>query len=175
MTDRGRHAEFTELLQRHHGRLLGYVLAMVRNFNDAQDIVQQTCLTMWGKFDEFEAGTDFGAWGCEIARRKVLNFLRTEGRRKVRFGEEFIAELASLELELGEQLEFRREALARCVEKLPDTQQQLLWRCYSGEETVKQIAAALKRTTDGIYGSLRNIRQKLAACISRTLEQRLDG
>ena len=164
-----RHREFTELLSQHHSRLFGYVFAMVRNYSDAQDIVQQTCLTMWDKFDQFEPGTDFAAWGCEIARRKVLNFLRSEGRRGTQFGDDFVNQLADLELEMGEQLDRRREALSGCVGKLPGEQRQLLWRCYGGKETVKQIATALGRTTDGIYGSLRNIRQKLADCIARTL------
>ena len=171
MSNPNRHGEFTELIRQHHGRLVGYVFAMVRDFDDTQDIVQQTCLTLWEKFDTFETGTNFGAWACEVARMKVLNFLRTQGRQRLLFGEEFIAELAAIEASLGDQAYRRREALSACVEKLPEKQRNLLWRCYGGKETIKQVAEDLRRTTDGIYGSLRNIRRKLMECIEQTLRR----
>jgi RNA polymerase sigma-70 factor (ECF subfamily) len=144
---------------------------MVRNFSDTQDLVQQTCLTLWEKYYDFEAGTDFGAWACEVARMKVLNFLKTQRRRKVHFGDAFLSELADIESEMNESWDGRREALQVCVEKLPEEQRQLLWRCYSDRETIAQVSAALGRTADGVYGSLRNIRQKLMNCIERTLRQ----
>ena len=165
-----RHEQFTDLLTANHGRLVGYVFALVCDFNNTQDIVQQTCLTLWEKFDEFEPDSDFGAWAREVAKNKVLNFYRTQRRQRSRFGDGFLDELAAAEATVdGETYDARREALAPCVTKLSASQQSLLWRYYGGQESVQEIADSLDRTTDGVYGSLRHVRGSLLECITRTL------
>jgi RNA polymerase sigma-70 factor (ECF subfamily) len=143
---------------------------MVRDFNETQDIVQQTSLTLWEKFDDYKPDRDFGLWACGVAKYKTLNHLRTEGRRKSRFSEAFLIELAAMEESIeADELDSRRDALSQCVKKLPEKQAELLWSCYRGRETVAEIASSLGRTADGVYGSLRNIRRKLQDCIERSL------
>ena len=67
------HEQFTSLLLRHHAALLGYILSLVSNWSDAEDILQQASVVMWRKFGEFQPGSDFRSWGCQIAKFHALN------------------------------------------------------------------------------------------------------
>ena len=45
-------------------RLNGYVLSLVHNWIDADDIVQDVAVRLWQRFDDFMPDADFGAWAC---------------------------------------------------------------------------------------------------------------
>src|SRR3954471_22737634 len=69
-------AGFAALLARHHVALMGFVLSLVPSWSDAEDIVQEASALMWRKFGDFEPGTNFLAWACQIARFLVMNHIR---------------------------------------------------------------------------------------------------
>src|SRR5688572_24110640 len=56
----------------------GFILALMPNVSRADDIFQETFLTVSRKAADFRPGTNFLAWACTIARFKVLE----AGRRK---------------------------------------------------------------------------------------------
>jgi RNA polymerase sigma-70 factor, ECF subfamily len=51
-------AEFEALTLPHLDALYGFARSRVRNAQAARDIVQETCLKAFRKFDRFERGTD---------------------------------------------------------------------------------------------------------------------
>ena len=44
MNDQERHILFSELIARHQSELYGYIFAIVRNWEDANDLFQSVCL-----------------------------------------------------------------------------------------------------------------------------------
>src|SRR5258707_29169 len=74
--------EFTEAVLRYQSQLFGYVYSLVREFNDADDFFQQTCLVLWRKFPEFDRSKSFLVWACGVARLEAANFLRSRERRR---------------------------------------------------------------------------------------------
>ena len=56
-----RHAEFLRLYTKYQHRILSYIFVLVPNRTDAEDLLQDTAVLLWAKFDEFESGTDFAA------------------------------------------------------------------------------------------------------------------
>ncbi len=162
-------AEFAEYLRQNQTRLYGYIHSLVRDVNDADDLLQQTTLILWKKFDEFDRGRSFFSWSCGIARFEVANFLRGRGRQRLLFGDEVSLLLIEAQEEMTEELEGRREALARCVEKLRPDDRELLTECYAEAEGVHAAADRRGRSTHSVYNSLRRIRQTLFECINRTL------
>lgn len=172
MSSKDRESRFTDHLQRNHRQLFAYLYALLRNYNDAQDVFQQTSLTLWEKFDEFQPDTNFMAWACSVARLKALNLLRRNRRYRAHFSEAFQVKLAAIQAALPTDTVNRRTlALQDCVEELPQNQQQLLRQCFGGEQTVSQVAEQLGRTTYSVYSSLRNIRKKLFDCIDQSVSQ----
>jgi RNA polymerase sigma-70 factor (ECF subfamily) len=173
MSSQDRESRFAEQLCRHHRRLFGYIYTLLRNFDDAEDVFQQTSLTLWEKFDEYQAGTNFAAWACAIAHFKSHNFLTQHRRYQSHFSEAFQLRLAAIQAAIPvKELDMRTAALEDCVEKLPARQRELVRRCFGGAQTVRELARGLGRTTHSLYSSLRNIRKKLLDCVDQVVVER---
>ncbi len=169
MADADRESEFARLFQDCYRQLFAYVHVLVRNYTDAEDVVQQTSVVLWRKFDEYQPGTSFAAWACGVGRFEALNFLKQRRRYHARFSEAFQLRLAEAMAGVAPaEVNQRAEALEDCVKQLPESQRDLLRRCFGGSESVADAARQLGRTTHSVYSSLRNIRQKLLECVDQS-------
>lgn len=163
-------AEFAELLRANQARLYGFIHALVRNLDDADDLLQQSAIILWNKFDLYDRQRSFFSWACGIARFEIANFLRARGRKKLYLSDD----LNLLLIETADQLpaddmEDQREALESCIQKLRDSDRQLVHECYKNEEDVNGVAERMGRSSHSVYNSLRRIRQSLYECIQRTM------
>ena len=79
--------EFVELLSQCERRLYSYILSLVPNFNDADEIAQQTRLRLWERLDRYEPGRDFGAWACTIAHYEYLTWRGKQSRDRLQFSQ----------------------------------------------------------------------------------------
>tara|TARA_B110000438_G_C15604774_1_gene559593 strand:+ start:445 stop:723 length:279 start_codon:yes stop_codon:yes gene_type:complete len=74
--DESQDPDATEQIQllfvRHEGVIRAFVRALQPSLSDADDVMQETFLTISRKAETFELGTNFVAWACSIARLKVL-------------------------------------------------------------------------------------------------------
>ena len=111
-TSVNREEEFTRLVTESQARVYAYIYALVQNAADTEDLVQQTLLVLWRRFDDFEEGSNFCAWAMTAARFEVLNFRRA-GRRPNLFTEELLNRIVDrAEAISGADVEeSRREAL----------------------------------------------------------------
>jgi RNA polymerase sigma-70 factor (ECF subfamily) len=170
---RHRKAEFAELLRLHQSRLFGYVHSLVRDLDDADDLFQQTTVILWRKFAEFDPARGFFPWACGVARLEVANFLRGRSRQRLYFSDELNLLLIEAQDEVpADELEDRREALAKCVEGLRHRDRQLLDECYAGDG-VNAAAARQGRSPQSVHNSLRRIRRALFECVRRALDARV--
>lgn len=163
--------EFIELLTQHESQLLGYIYALVHDHEDASDVFQQTSLVLWKKFSSYQHGTSFQAWACRVARYEALNFLRTKRRNLARFSDSLIEEIAAcVEIDSGEASDVdRRAMLAECLESLAEGPRELILRCYTGGEKIRDVAAELGRSPQSVCNSLRKIRGRLFECVDRKI------
>lgn len=171
-----RKAMFADLLRCDHARLYGYIHSLVRDLNDADDLFQQTTLVLWNKFETFDAERSFFNWACGVARGEVANFLRARGRQKLYFSDELNLLLVEAHEAMSiDELEDRREALAKCMEKLRDRDRELLTQCYGGDDAIQDIAGRHGRSSSSVHNSLRRIRRALFDCIQQTLSAEPTG
>ncbi len=166
MTESAKYEEFSKHLEEHYSLVFGYILSLVHSVNDAEDVFQQTALTLWLKYDEFRPDGSFRAWACGVARNHALTFLRTKRRDRLRFDDETLDLLHQWQVESpsGSQTD-RQTALRFCLEKLTDLQRQLLDHYYVGCETAREIGESLGRTAQSTHSSLNHIRQQLQGCM----------
>jgi RNA polymerase sigma-70 factor, ECF subfamily len=160
---------FAQLLTQYRRQIFRVIFCMVRNMSDAEDIFQQTAITMWDKYREFKPGSDFLAWGCSIARFKVRDFFKARTHQRLYFSEDVIDILMEQERLQSEFDQERLQALAACRQKLSLADQQLLAAYYGGENTVLEVASSIGRPVRAVYDSLWRIRRALHGCIQRTL------
>lgn len=162
---------FTQLLATCQRRVFLYALNLVHNPADAEEILQQTNLVLWRKFDQFEPGTDFDRWACRIAYYEVLKAREKQGRMRLLSGD-FIDTMAAEAERSLDLLDDRREALSGCLKKLREKDRYLVMQRYQHRSTTRGVAEALGRSVQGTRKSLHRIRMSLLTCIERTLAAR---
>jgi RNA polymerase sigma-70 factor, ECF subfamily len=169
--DNVRHQQFAERFVQHQGRLYGYIVTMLPNRHDAEDVFQQTSLILWQKWEQFDQSRDFVGWACGIAHNEVRNFLRRRGHDRVVFSEKVMDELAEMRLQSQPILEPRRDAMLDCVSKLDFLCREMLERCYAAGASMKAVARQFRMTPNALYLRLRRIRRDLLECIHRTMSE----
>ena len=68
--------EFEALLQAHFVPLQRYVHYKVADRQDAEDIIQEVCMTAAARFDSLKNQTAFKAWLIGIAGHKCMDYYR---------------------------------------------------------------------------------------------------
>jgi RNA polymerase sigma-70 factor (ECF subfamily) len=165
-------SEYAEYLRRHKRQIFTFIFSLVRNFADADDLFQQTCLVLWKKYDQFIPSKSFVAWACGVARFEVAKFVRDQNRRPGHFSDELTLLLVVAQEELEhERLEEQQRALAACLKKLHQQDQDLLLACYDGSVSIPELARSRNRSPQSVYNSLRRIRRALFDCVQRELEE----
>jgi RNA polymerase sigma-70 factor (ECF subfamily) len=169
-----RQEEFVRLLTRHGPYVRALILSLVPVWQDAEEILQETSLVAWRKFDTFELGTNFQAWLGRIATFEVHNFRGRTGKVRLKFDSELLEMLVEAHQANTAFQEAQWAALLKCLEKLPVADRELMIERYCAERQGKQIAEAQGRPADTVYKSLKRIRLALYRCINRKLAQEGD-
>jgi RNA polymerase sigma-70 factor, ECF subfamily len=163
----GRTTEFLRLLAMHERRLTAYVVSLVPNWTDAEDIVQQTRLRLWEQFKDYDREKDFGLWACVIARYQVLAFRTRNARSRIHFSQEFIDRVSAEFVKTAADSDARLTFLEECFKKLTEWQRDLLWRCCVAEDSARMVASQLGRKADSVRKALLRTRRKLYRCIEK--------
>src|SRR5438270_9490379 len=87
-----------QLFVKHQLGLRAFILSLEPNFTDAEDLLQEVFLVITRKANEFKEGTNFFAWGCTIARFKLMELLRRRAKSQA-LSEEVIEALCAVEPE----------------------------------------------------------------------------
>lgn len=163
--------EFVTLLTSSQSAIYGGILALLPDRTAAQDILQETNLTLWHKAEDFEAGTSFLAWAGRIARYHVLNYRRKRGRERLVFDEQLFDELSARQAERAEDAGPAAESLRACLKRLPEEQRQLVTQRYAPGGSVQQIAELRGQTVGAVSQALYRIRETLLNCLSQRLQE----
>src|SRR6476660_3661443 len=121
---------FVRLFVTNEGRLRGFLRTLLRDWNDVDEVMQETSLIAWRKFSQFDVTTNFMAWAAAIARFEALKHLRKQSRDRLVFNDDILDLLAEESLEKVDTLENHRSALGKCLEKLDTRQKELLQLAY---------------------------------------------
>jgi len=160
-----RRPEFEKCLIEARPSLFRFVLSLVGNAQDAEDVIQRASITMWRRFSEFEKGTNFLAWSFVVASFEAKNFLRSSSRSVVRFDEELFEKLArEREVDIRND-DTRLEALDECMQQLDPQSKALVESVYMRGEEVKDLAQREGRAPQTFYNRLNFIRRILTDCL----------
>jgi RNA polymerase sigma-70 factor, ECF subfamily len=165
MDEQKRHSLFSQLIARHQSELYAYIFAIVRNWEDADDLLQSVCVVLWQKFDSFRPGTSFFAWARQTAKFKVRQFLAHKPVPNC-VSETLLDALVetNFSCERGE-VEFALAALRCCRGKLAPADGELLELRYVEDLSTRDIAERLQRPQPSVCRSLNRIRDWLLECI----------
>jgi RNA polymerase sigma-70 factor, ECF subfamily len=170
--NRDRHETFLRLFTRHEAALRSFVRACLPQSEDVDEVMQETSLVAWKKFETLPAADQFPRWACLIARYEILKRRRLFARDRLVLDEDVVNMLAD---EAEVETSTRQEQLAtleECVAKLSRERRELALAAYTPGVSKKDLARRLRRTEASVYQMLARIRAELWTCVDRALAKR---
>jgi len=161
--------DFMGLIVSSQKHIFSYIITMVPNNSDAEDILQDTMTIMWRKFDEFERGSNFVAWGITIAKYRILKYREKTINSKLHLDDDVLELLEKQSGGLLEKLDNRLDVLKNCVKKLTRKESNLIRMRYEKNQSFRTIAASVGLSSTAVFKTISQIHCKLMRCINRTL------
>jgi RNA polymerase sigma-70 factor (ECF subfamily) len=159
----GEAAPFDELVRRHQVKIHDLCYKMVRNYDDARDLAQETFLKAYRKINKFGGRSKFSTWLYRVAVNNCLNFLK-----KQKPTEELFDEIADSGKADPAQLYRRkrlRERIYNAVAKLPKVQKAVFTLRTLEELSYQEVSEILKKPISTIkvnhHLAVKNLRNYL--------------
>ncbi len=162
--------QFVSDLTNSQPRLFAYVMSLLRNPDEARDVLQETNLVLWKKLDEYPEIVSFDAWSTKVAYFQVLAYRRDRGRDRHQFDERLISQVAEAAEQATKNTDQRMRFLTTCIEKLSDSHRDLLSDRYGKQLSVKELAKSMGKTPAALGMTLHRIRRLLMDCIEIKLQ-----
>ncbi len=159
---------FVELYSSNFIRIRAFILSLVPNVNEADDILQETSKIMWQKFDQYQPGTNFCSWAVTIAKYEILKY-RRDHHSRVPFGSDIIEILAEECQGPVFQDDERLDALRGCLKKLNPKDQHFIQFRFEHKKTARELSKQIGVAMNTIYRNELRILHHLQRCINKTL------
>lgn len=151
--------------------LLGYIMAIVRDYQLAEDVYQETAVAILKDVNGFAPGRDFRAWMRGVARNKAKQMLTRVSREQKLPSGEIDALIDQAYEEQGEEdraFLIRYQAyLPDCMRRLPDWQGVAVRLRYAENLNLEAIARNLDKSTAAVQVGLSRARTLLHQCIEK--------
>ena len=164
-------AKFVTQITKSQRQLHSYILSMVWNPVEADDVLQETNLVLWEKAGEFDDSRPFLPWAMRFAQFQAMAWLKRHRRQRERLVfDDDLANLLADEAVADEQTQdSRQQALGACIKKLEPEKRALIARRYEPDASVNAMAEEVGVTPKAISDRLRRIRRALMECIEKTI------
>jgi RNA polymerase sigma-70 factor (ECF subfamily) len=172
---------FAALVRDHGGRMLSVARRLLRQEDDAQDVVQEALLAAFRALPRFEGQSKLSTWLHRIVVNAALMKLRSQRRR----GEAPIDDLLPHFDETGHRLDDRSEApmpdveldraalrarVRRCIDHLPESYRTVLVLRDVEELDTAEVARLLETSEGAVKTRLHRARQALRTLLEREWE-----
>jgi len=159
---------------RYRDALMSYAFALLRDWSQAEDVVQDAFIVVMNKWSDFKPGTSVFLWVRQVVHFKAQEALRSRSRRAGPVDDALLAQVAecvqnNLDEDTAEQQRHLRKALERCMSSLDPRAVGILAGFYGRSETCEAIAQVQNRSVNAIRLSLSRLRKQLHECMTRQL------
>lgn len=150
-------------------RISAFVVSVVRDFRDRDDLIQDIAVAVFDSFDSYDSKRPFEQWALGVARNQFKSYLRKRKRDRERhvFGDETVEcierAMAEEPVEELRKLEFLRE----CFEELGERGRQLCEMRYQDDLKPAAISEKMAMPGTAVRKALQRAREQLRQCIER--------
>jgi RNA polymerase sigma-70 factor (ECF subfamily) len=162
---------FMRLFMANQSNIYAFILSLVPNWADADDLMQETATVMWTKFGEFELGTNFLSWGMTVAYFETLKFRKQRQRNRLQFTNELLESIAQDAVNTNYSLDDTVEALRECILKMRHRDRQIVQLRYQKSKSIKEVAQFIGKSVESLYKTIARIHHALLQCVQRKLSQ----
>lgn len=155
--DRG---AFSGLVRIHQGKIRAYLLRLVRDYDRANDLAQETFLKAFRKIDQYKSTGSFGGWLFSIAHTTFLESQRSAVRRQdvhQEWEHEFELQADHYDHATDDQLD-----LERALSQIKPEQAAAISLCYSYGFSHSEAAKILQLPEGTVKTNIARGRKKLA-------------
>jgi len=160
-------------MQKSERSIRNYLFSLHPRAEDLDDLVQQTALTLWREFDNYDPTRDFLPWALRISYFEVLRLRKKQSRDRLVFSGDVVDQLADDFPE--DSAGPHRQALDACLAKLDPQSREVLLARYSAGATVSALAASRRVSVHRLYRLLDSARATLVSCIHRQIQRDADS
>lgn len=155
----GDNAAFTELYNGLKTPLYAFIFPLLKNRNDALDIIHETFKTVIEKSRTKMLYKNCFAWIFTIAKNKSLNFIKKKNRERPM--ESNILDYIDKQRTYHENDMIQALDLKQAIGYLSEFEQQLICLYYGEQLTLYELASIFKKSTKTISKYLTNAKHKL--------------
>lgn len=157
-------AAFQELVEGYVRRARAIALRLMRNTDDADDLVQDAFLRALQRIDSVDPERPFGPWFFRVLTNTGLDAIRRRKTRQTDETDPDVADAAPTPAEEAEQGEIRRRFHA-ALAALPPRQRTIVWSFEVDGLSTKEIARELGVTEVTVRWHLMQGRRTLRAAL----------
>jgi RNA polymerase sigma-70 factor (ECF subfamily) len=128
------------LFARHHVRVYRFVLRLVGNPTQAEDLISDVFLDVWRQASKFEARSAVSTWLLAIARFKALSAMRRKPEEELDEETAGAIEDPSDDPEVTAQKRSKSEILRKCLAGLSQEHREIIDLVYYHEKSVEEVA-----------------------------------
>lgn len=162
-------ALLTRQFMKYQQVLLAYISTIVMDYHKAEDVLQETVVTLIRRAQDYGDTQHFLPLAREIARRQAIALLQKEGKGPRTIPDAVIKALDQAFEEVPHDDQEYSRVLLNCIRKLPELWQRIVRMRYSLAYSIKQIANDLNRSDNTVSVTLNRARARLADCVARSL------
>jgi RNA polymerase sigma factor (sigma-70 family) len=170
----GNSEAFGQIVARYQSLICSLAYSATGSLGESEDLAQETFITAWKHLRHLREAAKLRSWLCGIARNRIRNFLRREGREPAHKADQFDAEHDSIAHEPipAEHAISKEEAsiLWRSLERLPEVYREPLILFYREGESVQRVASELELSEDAVKQRLSRGRKLLAEEVTAFVE-----
>jgi RNA polymerase sigma factor (sigma-70 family) len=161
----GNRDSFGLIVSRYQSLICSLAYSATGSFGQSEDLAQETFITAWKHLGHLRERDKLRSWLCGIARNRINNFLRREGREPVRTAEPLdnVVETHAAEPLPAEQTISNEEQaiLWRSLERIPEIYREPLILYYREHQSIESVAEDLDLTEDTVKQRLSRGRKML--------------
>lgn len=161
----GKVQDFGHLVERYAKYSFSVAYNIVKDYDDANDIVQESMMLAYENIQKFNMDSKFSTWLYRIVFNHALRF----SKKKKFFGEIDSVSMPEDDDESEELLlnEIQFEQLGKAMESLKETERLMLELYYFQNQSIKEIAMVCSLTESHVKVLLHRTRQKLSQILKK--------
>ncbi len=156
---------FGQIVARYQSLVCSLAYSATGCLGQSEDLAQETFITAWRHLRHLREPAKLRAWLCGIARNRINNFLRREGRKPLTTAEplETIHDVPAIQPSASEQAISQEEEsiLWRSLERIPETYREPLVLFYREHQSIERVAEQLELSEDAVKQRLSRGRKLL--------------